>query len=72
MNDAVPYFNAPSREQIVKRILLAAGITYSWDDFVLNDKYEPVLKSATINIVDIEQKTKPLAPPVIMNKKLFE
>ena len=66
------YFNGPGREQIVKHTLEAAGVTYSWDDFVAKDKYEPALKSAIIIDAKREQETEPLSPPVIMNKKLFE
>jgi len=113
------YFNGPSREQIVKRTLQAAGVTYSWNDFLANDKDEPPLKSApisneesdemyelntvpatkmnliqrdTYSLDNFQEKGKYvkvfksatiipeennnedelLAPPVIMNKKLFE
>lgn len=36
----VPYFNGPSRELIVKRIKSLAGEPYSWEEFLINDKYE--------------------------------
>lgn len=32
------YFNAPSREQIVKHVYEQAGIEYSFEDFIANDK----------------------------------
>jgi hypothetical protein len=38
-----PYFNAISREMIVKRIKAMAGEEYSFDEFVAKDKYEPNL-----------------------------
>lgn len=41
MYDNRPYFNAPSREAIVKRIKAYSGETYSFDDFYANDKYVP-------------------------------
>lgn len=44
MGDNRPYFNAPSREAIVKRIKKIAQEQYSWDEFVLKDKYEPYIK----------------------------
>jgi hypothetical protein len=72
MKNNIPYFNGPSREQIMKRTLQAAGVTYSWDDFVANDKYEPVLKAATISTLGQEKEHEPLSPPVIINRKLFE
>ena len=33
-----PYFNAPSREAIVKRILELNGLPYSFEEFILKDK----------------------------------
>ena len=38
MNNDIPYYNTISRESIVKRIKRYAGETYSFDDFVMNDK----------------------------------
>jgi hypothetical protein len=64
------YFNGPGREQIVKRTLQTAGVTYSWDEFVKNDKYEPA--KGIVTVIDRTQKREPLAPPVIMNRRLFE
>ena len=32
------YFNAPSREQIVKHVYEQAGVEYSFEDFIANDK----------------------------------
>ena len=37
MNNNIPYYNAPSREAIVKRIMSIAGETYSFANFVAND-----------------------------------
>jgi hypothetical protein len=42
MDDNRAYFNAPSREAIVKKILQIAGEEYSFEAFVAKDKYEPV------------------------------
>lgn len=36
------YFNAPSREQIVKHVYELAGIPYSFEDFIANDKLRGV------------------------------
>lgn len=41
MNNNIPYFNAPSREAIVKRIKRLAGETYTFNDFVARDLYQP-------------------------------
>ena len=38
MNNNIPYYNAISREEIVKRIKKYAGEEYSFDDFKANDK----------------------------------
>ena len=70
MNNNIPYFNAPSREQIVKRTLQTAGVTYSWDGFVKNDKYEPA--KGVVPLIEPIPEREPLAPPVIMNRRLFE
>lgn len=38
MNNNIPYYSTISRESIVKRIKRYAGETYSFEDFVANDK----------------------------------
>ena len=38
MSNNVPYYNTISREAIVKRIMEYAGLEYSFEDFVANDK----------------------------------
>ncbi len=40
MNNYIPYFNTISREAIVKRIMEYAGESYSFEEFVKNDKVE--------------------------------
>lgn len=40
MNTFIPYFNTVSRRAIVKRIKEYAGETYSFEDFVANDRIE--------------------------------
>ena len=40
LNNNVPYYSTISRESIVKRIKRYAGETYSFEDFVKNDKRE--------------------------------
>lgn len=40
MNNDIPYYSTISRESIVKRIKYYAGETYSFEDFVANDKRE--------------------------------
>lgn len=50
MNNSVPYFNAISREAIVKRIKQYAGETYSFDEFVKNDNPNPGSRSTRYNV----------------------
>lgn len=50
MNNSVPYFNAISREAIVKRIKQYAGETYSFDEFVKNDSPNPGSRSTRYNV----------------------
>ena len=45
MNNKVPYFNAYSRELIVKRIMEYAGETYSFEKFVEKDDTNPGSRS---------------------------
>lgn len=42
MRAQLPYFNAPSREAIVKRIMRLAGEEYSFEKFASKDKYVPL------------------------------
>ena len=43
MNNNIQYHSAISREAIVKRIMLYAGETYSFDEFVKNDKWVRII-----------------------------
>lgn len=45
MNNNIPYFSTISRESIVKRIKRYAGETYSFDEFVKNDKLTGVVET---------------------------
>ncbi|MEG1935496.1 MAG: hypothetical protein RR141_05825, partial [Rikenellaceae bacterium] len=63
MNNNIPYFNGPSRELFVKRLKKLAGETYSWDEFVANDKYEPYTATKAL---DPTYNQQPLAPPVFI------
>lgn len=53
MNNNIPYYSTISRESIVKRIKAYAGETYSFDDFVANDKIEVEVTSRSRSAVDI-------------------
>ncbi|MEA5005772.1 MAG: BACON domain-containing carbohydrate-binding protein [Rikenellaceae bacterium] len=60
----IRYFNAPSREQIVKRIMTRSGGTYSFSDFQSKDvmQYTPPTKGGLIPF----DKSKALARPVLV------
>lgn len=59
MNDNTPYFNAPSREAIVKRIMSINGKGFDYDTFYAYDKNESVLLTrSSISRV-------PLASPIL-------
>ncbi len=61
------YFNAPSREAIVRRILAKSGHTFNMDDFITNDtqKSPPASSQASTKS---SREFIPLAPPVLMTK----
>ena len=65
MNHNQPYFNAPSREAIVKRIMKLAGEEYSFESFASKDRYVPLPKTRT-NYV--EKNVEQLPTPVWVNK----
>lgn len=52
MNNNIPYYSTISRESIVKRIKQYAGETYSFEEFVANDKRDAgsVTRSADVNV----------------------
>lgn len=66
MEDNRFYFNAPSREAIVRRIMKASGSTFSMDSFVKNDKIKKDPTTKTPNCV--EENLPPLAPPIMVNR----
>lgn len=49
MNNDIPYYSTISRESIVKRIKQYAGETYSFEDFVANDKVSQEVKVRAMN-----------------------
>ena len=52
MNNNIPYYSTISRESIVKRIKQYAGETYSFEEFVANDKRDAgaVTRSADVKV----------------------
>lgn len=65
MRNSSPYFNAPSREAIVKRIKRLAGESYSFEEFAAKDKYEPVTHTKSAAALDEVPR---LPSPVIVRK----
>lgn len=65
MDDNRPYYNAPSREAIVRRIMRASGETFRMEDFIKNDKVrkDPVTKAS--NYVEAFV---PFAPPILIGQ----
>lgn len=57
MNNNIPYFSTISRESIVKRIKRYAGETYSFEEFVANDKRTV---GSTTRSVDFGNTAKPI------------
>lgn len=54
MNNDIPYYSTISRESIVKRIKRYAGETYSFEEFVANDKRDA---GAVTRSVDVSGRT---------------
>ncbi len=61
MHDNRSYYNAPSREAIVRRIMKASGKSFIMNDFIDKDKVrkDPAVKSGYVEAAAI-----PFAPPV--------
>lgn len=64
MHDNRAYYNAPSREAIVRRIMKASGSTFNMNDFVAKDK---VKKDPTTKAYNYVEDFTPLAPPVLID-----
>lgn len=64
MEDNRAYYNAPSREAIVRRICRASGTTFSMSSFLANDK----VKSDNTRATRAPEQFVPLAPPILINK----
>ena len=62
MEDNRQYYNAPSREAIVRRIFRAAGATFNMNDFVSKDK----VKASPTQAQFVTPGFVPFAPPILM------
>lgn len=65
MEDNRLYYNAPSREAIVRRIFKASGKSFSLQDFYASDKVKSDNTGARANCVE---EFIPLAPPVMIDR----
>ena len=63
MDDNRYYFNAPSREAIVRRIMRASGSTFNIETFVKNDK---VKADPTTKAPNYVEDFVPFAPPILV------
>lgn len=68
MNNDIPYHSAISRETIVKRIMLYAGETYSFDEFVKNDKRGSDNLSRSTRDMDFGTKARGNQYPPVIHK----
>lgn len=68
MDDNRPYFNAPSREAIVRRICRISGMNFDFNTFVSKDriKGDNTGKAAGTRSRYSSEKFIPLAPPVLI------
>lgn len=66
MEDNRPYFNAPSREAIVRRIFHIAGLEFDLDDFIAKDVVREDPTGVSLSTRAPEMAFPPLAPPVYL------
>jgi hypothetical protein len=67
MNNNIPYYNAPSREAIVRRIMRASGKSFNMSDFIANDKVKSE-KGISSQAYGTPSDFVPFAPPIRVNK----
>lgn len=64
MHDNRAYYNAPSREAIVQRIMKSSGKTFNLNDFISKDK---IRKDPTTKANYVEEVAVPFAPPIMID-----
>lgn len=64
MHDNRYYYNAPSREAIVRRIMRASGKTFSMDDFISKDKVRSDNTKSSTKSDYVSEPFVPFAPPI--------
>jgi hypothetical protein len=64
MEDNRPYYNAPSREAIVRRIMRASGKTFNMEDFISKDKIRSEKGAPQTRTDYVTEAFVPFAPPI--------
>ena len=62
------YYNAPSREAIVRRIMRASGKTFNMDDFIAKDIVRSTSQAPETRADYVSEPFVPFAPPVLVEK----
>lgn len=68
MDDNRYYYNAPSREAIVRRIMKASGKTFNMDDFIAKDVVRSTSQAPETRADYVSEPFVPLAPPILVEK----
>ena len=68
MEDNRPYYNAPSREAIVRRIMKSSGKTFNMDEFIAKDKVRSASGAPQTKSDYVSEPFVPLAPPVLVER----
>lgn len=68
MEDNRPYYNAPSREAIVRRIMRASGKTFNMDDFIAKDKIRSTSGAPETRSDYVSEPFVPFAPPILVER----
>ena len=68
MEDNRPYYNAPSREAIVRRIMRASGRTFNMEDFISKDKVRSEKGAPQTRTDYVTEAFVPFAPPILVER----
>ena len=68
MEDNRMYYNAPSREAIVRRIMRASGKTFNMDDFIAKDIVRSTSQAPETRADYVSEPFVPFAPPILVEK----
>ncbi|MBR5298864.1 MAG: hypothetical protein IKU36_01300 [Bacteroidales bacterium] len=68
MDDNRYYFNAPSREAIVRRIMRASGKTFNMENFIANDKVKSDNTGSKTKADYVSEPFVPFAPPILVER----